>query len=632
MSEILNPPGDRSARPRLAVLSLAALGIVYGDIGTSPLYAIRECFHGKYGLPVGPQNILGVLSLIFWSLVIVVSGKYLLLVLRADNHGEGGVLVLTALVSRSLGDRRRCRWLLMAIGLFGAALLYGDGMITPAISVLSAVEGLQITMPAFADLAVPVTVGILIALFLVQRHGTAVVGQLFGPVMVVWFLILAATGVAGIGREPGVLAAINPWRGIDFLLRNRLHGYFVLGSVFLTVTGAEALYADLGHFGARPIRLTWFVAVLPALLLNYFGQGAILLSGPDSSSHPFFALVPVHLLPALVVLATVATIIASQAVISGAFSLTSQAIQLGYLPRMRIIHTAADTPGQIYVPAINWALMAATILLVVGFRSISKLATAYGAGVTMTMLITSLLLYRVMRDRWQWPLLPAAGLISLLLAVDLAFFGANMVKITHGAWFPLAIGLLIFIVMRTWKRGRRYVLTALNERSQPMSEFLETLRQEPPLRVAGKAVFMAGNQAGAPPALLAILRHNKVLHRQVAILTIATEDVPRVARDLKVSVRDLGQGFYRIKAHLGFMESPSVPYIIALAGEKGLPFALGEISFFLGRERLLPDRKVGLARWRANLFAFMSRNAVGATDFYHLPPDQVMEVGSQVRI
>ncbi len=619
-----------SDNPRLAALSLAALGIVYGDIGTSPLYAIRECFHGKYGLPVAPQNVLGVLSLIFWALVVVVSFKYLTLVLRADNHGEGGVLVLTSLVGRSLGDRPRSRWLLVAIGLFGAALLYGDGMITPAISVLSAVEGLQITVPAFARLTIPVTIMILIALFMVQRKGTATVGRLFGPVMVLWFLVLAITGLIGIIRHPGVLAAVNPWYGFEFLLHNRLHGYLVLGSVFLTVTGAEALYADLGHFGARPIRLTWFLAVLPALLLNYFGQGAVLLADPGE--HPFFALVPPALLPVLVLLATAATIIASQAVISGAFSLTNQAIQLGYLPRMRIIHTAAETQGQIYVPVINWTLMLATILLVVGFHSSSKLATAYGAGVTMTMLITSLLLYRVMRDRWQWGLLPAAGLISLLLAVDLAFFGANMVKITHGAWFPLAIGLVIFILMRTWKEGRRFLRARLNERSMPIPEFLENLRRNPVARVDSKAVFMAGNQAGVPPALLEIIKHNKVLARQVAILTIVTEDTPRVPREDKVSVKDLGQGFYRVKAHFGFMENAVVPYIIALAREKGLPFELEEISFFLGRERLLPDRKVGLSLWRANLFAFMSRNATGATAFYHIPPDQVMEVGAQVKV
>ncbi len=617
---------------RLAALSLAALGVVYGDIGTSPLYAIRECFHGKYGLPVDAQNVLGVLSLITWSLIVVVSFKYLSLVLRADNHGEGGVLVLTALVAGGLGRKVGSRGGLLAFGLFGAALLYGDGMITPAISVLSATEGLQLTLPVFAHLAVPTTIAILIGLFMFQRRGTSAVGALFGPVMVAWFLVLAVTGLAGIVKDPRVLSAINPQYGVSFLLRNRLHGYLVLGAVFLTVTGAEALYADLGHFGPRPIRMTWFVFVLPALLLNYFGQGALLLISHGTGIHPFFALVPHWALLPLVLLATVATIIASQAVISGAFSLTSQAIQLGYLPRMRIIHTSESVPGQIYVPAVNWVLMIIAILLVIGFRSSDRLAAAYGVAVTMTMFITTLLLYRVMRDRWQWNPWAAGGLALVLLVVDLAFLGANLAKIAHGAWFPLAIGLIIHVIMRTWRQGRQFLAARLIERSQPIPEFLEHIKANPPLRVAGKAVYMAGNQAGVPPALLSMLEHGKILHEKVAILTIVTENTPRVERELKVSVRDLGLGFYRVKAHFGFMEAPAVPYIMALAEEKGLPFKLAETSFFLGRERLLPDRKVGLSLWRASLFAFLSRNATGATAFYHLPADQVLEVGIQVKV
>ncbi len=628
-------PNQRHGQPgseRLGVLSLAALGIVYGDIGTSPLYAIRECFHGKYGLPVDAPNILGVLSLITWSLIVVVSFKYLSLVLRADNHGEGGVLVLTALVAGGLGKTEKNRGWLLALGLFGAALLYGDGMITPAISVLSATEGLQLTLPIFANLAVPTTIVILIVLFMFQRRGTSAVGALFGPVMVVWFLVLAVTGLAGIVRDPRVLSAINPQYGVSFLLRNQLHGYLVLGAVFLTVTGAEALYADLGHFGPRPIRLTWFVFVLPALLLNYFGQGALLLTSQGASTHPFFALVPHWALLPLVLLATAATIIASQAVISGAFSLTSQSIQLGYLPRMRIIHTSESVPGQIYVPAVNWVLMIAAILLVVGFQSSDRLAAAYGVAVTMTMFITTLLLYRVMRDRWQWARGAAASLAFVLLMVDLAFLGANLAKIAHGAWFPLAIGLIIFVIMRTWRQGRKFLMSRLKDRSQPIPEFLDQIKVDPPRRVAGKAVYMAGNQAGVPPALLSMLEHGKILHQQVAILTIVTENTPRVDRELKVSVRDLGSGIFRVKAHFGFMEAPVVPYIMALAEEKGLPFKLAETSFFLGRERLLPDRKEGLPLWRASLFAFMSRNATGATAFYHIPADQVLEIGIQVRV
>ncbi len=628
-------PNIRRERPRdarLVALSLAALGIVYGDIGTSPLYAIRECFHSKHGLPVDAANVLGVLSLITWSLIIVVSFKYLSLVLRADNHGEGGVLVLTALVTAGLAERVKSRSVLVALGLFGAALLYGDGMITPAISVLSATEGLQIALPSLTYLAVPLTIVILIVLFMFQRRGTSTVGAFFGPVMILWFLVLAAMGLAGIIRDPGVLAAINPLHGFNFLMRNHLHGYLVLGAVFLTVTGAEALYADLGHFGARPIRLTWFVVVLPALLLNYYGQGAVLLASGGVSTHPFFALVPGWALLPLVLLATVATIIASQAVISGAFSLASQSIQLGYLPRMRIIHTSESVPGQIYVPAVNWGLMIAAILLVVGFRSSSRLAAAYGVAVTMTMFITTLLLYRVMRDRWQWSRWPAVGMVALLLIVDSAFLGANLAKITQGAWFPLVIGLSLYVVMRTWRQGRRYLVSRLNQRSRPIAEFLSTIAADPPQRVAGKAIYMAGNQAGAPPALLSMLQHGKILHQEVAILTIVTESVPRVERELKVSVRNLGQGLYRVKAHFGFMEDPVVPYILALAAEKGLPFTLAETSFFLGRERLLPDRKVGLSLWRATLFAFMSRNATGATAFYHIPAEQVLEIGIQVKV
>jgi KUP system potassium uptake protein len=617
---------------RLALLSLAALGVVYGDIGTSPLYAIRECFHGEYAVAPTTENVLGVLSLMFWSLLLIVSVKYLSFVMRADNRGEGGVIALTALVSHPAGVSRGRSLVFVALGLFAASLLYGDGMITPAISVLSAIEGIGNITAGFEPYVVPLTALILVTLFLLQRHGTQRVGVLFGPVTGLWLLVIAALGLRSLVTRPQVLVAVNPVHGATFLTRNHLTGFLVLGAVFLVVTGTEALYADMGHFGRRPIRLAWFCLVLPALLCNYFGQGALLLDHPEEAEHPFYALAPEWSLVPLVLLATLATIIASQAVISGAFSLTRQAIQLGYLPRLRIVHTSPTEIGQIYMPEVNYALMVTTIGLVLGFQSSSKLAAAYGVAVTTTMLITSMLFYLVARRLWKWGILRAGLPVAFFLVVDLAFFGANISKIAHGAWFPLVIGAICFALMTTWKKGRAILYEKMYAANPSIEDFLRELPQRNIARVEGKAVFMAGGAETVPPALLQNLKHNKILHANVIFMTLVTEEVPRVAREEKVEVDDLGQGFHRVVAHYGFMEEPNVPYVLALAREKGLDCELEEVSFFLGREQLRPDRRPALSLWREKLFATMSRNAQNATAFFHLPAEQVIELGAQVEI
>jgi KUP system potassium uptake protein len=625
------PEGSEPRGRRLAVLSLAALGVVYGDIGTSPLYAVRECFHGDYGIEPTAPNILGVLSLMFWALIVIVTVKYLTFILRADNRGEGGIIALAALVGRS-GVPRRARTVLVTLGLFGTALLYGDGMITPAISVLSAVEGMDTITPALQPFVLPLTAAILIALFLLQRRGTRGVGVLFGPVTLIWLSVIAALGIRSVIRAPGVLAAVGPWYGAAFLLRNGFIGFLVLGAVFLVVTGAEALYADLGHFGRRPIRLAWLALVLPALLCNYFGQGALLLGRPEEAHHPFYALAPRWSLVPLVVLATAATIIASQAVISGAFSITRQAIQLGYLPRLQVIHTSPTEIGQIYIPQVNRLLLVATIAIVLAFGSSSKLAAAYGVAVTSTMLIATVLFFAVARYRWHWPLIAAGLPVVLFLVVDLAFFGANLSKILHGAWFPLVIGAIVFACLTTWRRGRSVLAGRMAVRGVTTQEFIQLVEGHPPTRVPGKAVFMTGSTDAVPLALLHNLKHNKVLHSRVALLTVLTEETPRVPRDEKVEVTDLGLGLYRVVARYGFMEDPNVPHVMALAKEQGLDFELEEASFFLGREKLLSRRRPALARWRVRLFDFMSRNATGATEFFHIPPGQVVELGSQVAL
>ncbi|MGD8662648.1 MAG: potassium transporter Kup [Desulfobacterales bacterium] len=617
---------------QLAKLSLAALGIVFGDIGTSPLYAIRECFHGEYGIAVSPANVLGVLSLMFWSLVMIVSFKYLIFVLRADNQGEGGVMALTALIKSAAGQMKNSRLTLVSIGLFAACLLYGDGMITPAISVLSAAEGIRIITPIFDPYVVPVTIIILGGLFMIQRRGTARVGGLFGPIILVWFGVLAVLGFIQIVRSPQVLAALLPWHGIKFLLINGFHGFVVLGAVFLVVTGAEALYADMGHFGKRPIRLTWIVLVFPALVLNYFGQGALLLTKPEEAHHPFYALVPSWALIPMVILATLATIIASQAVITGSFSLTRQAIQLGYLPRLRIIHTSASHIGQIYIGPVNWLLMICTIGLVLGFQSSSKLAAAYGVAVTSTMLVTTTLFYVVARKRWGWDRLTAGTLATVFFLVDIPFFGANISKIFHGAWFPLVIGALFFMLMLTWEQGRSLLADQSRTFTPSFDTFKKSLDENPPHRVSGQAVFLIRNPDVAPLTLVQNLKHNKIIHSDVAILHFKTENVPRVPNFDKVKTEKLGGGFFQIIAHHGFMEQPKIDTILLLAHEQGLNFKLEEASYYLGREKLSRGPDPRMSRWRSNLFIFMSRNAMDAASFFGIPSDRIIEVGVHLQL
>jgi KUP system potassium uptake protein len=637
MSKISEEPdlGNQSGlsgMKRLAGLSLAALGVVFGDIGTSPLYAVRECFHGEYGIAITPDNVLGVLSLLVWSLILIVSLKYLTFIMKADNDGEGGILALTALIITQSKKNGYERWLLVVIGLFGAALLYGDGMITPAISVLSAVEGVQIIAPAFKELVIPVTILVLIGLFLFQHHGTARVGALFGPIIFVWFFVIGLLGLLEIIRYPQILQAILPWYGITFLLSNHLQGFMVLGAVFLSVTGAEALYADMGHFGKRPIRLTWVLLVLPALLLNYFGQGALLLAFPNESHNPFYSLVPSWAMIPMVLLSTLATIIASQALITGVFSLTQQAIQLGYLPRLTITHTSAKHIGQIYVPAANWSLMVATIGLVAGFGSSSKLAAAYGVAVTATMLISTILFYYVARDLWQWNKFWLNLLVSFFAIVDVSFFGASISKLFQGAWFPLAIGLVIFTLMLTWKQGRGLLLQQLQDRTLTIEEFMQSLSLQQPYRVNGQAVYLTANPDVVPVAMLHNLRHNKIMHSEVALFHFSTERVPRVPNNRKVEVTKLGDGFFKVVARYGFLEYPNIRQVIVLANHQGLHFRPEAISFFLSREKIVAGLKSKMILWRKKLFALMSRNALSATAYYDLPSGQVIEIGVLVQI
>jgi KUP system potassium uptake protein len=620
------------SRQPLAALSLAALGVVFGDIGTSPLYAIRECFHGEYGIAPTPDNVVGVLSLMFWALTIIVSLKYLTFILRADNRGEGGVIALTSLVRPQGLKNPVGRPLLVAFGLFAACLLYGDGMITPAISVLSAIEGLKVVTPALAPLVIPLTIVILILLFYFQSRGTAKVGALFGPIILVWFTTLALLGVGHIFTAPGILAALLPWHGIAFLLRNHLHGFLVLGAVFLVVTGAEALYADLGHFGTRPIRLVWFFFVLPTLLLNYFGQGALLLLNPAAASDPFFALVPSWGVIPILLLATAATIIASQAVISGAFSLTRQAIQLGYLPRMRIVHTAARHQGQVYVPLVNWVLMICTIGLVVGFASSSKLAAAYGVAVTSTMLISTILFYVVATEKWHWRKSLVIPLTALFLVVDTAFFLANISKILHGAWFPLVIGAFIFMLMTIWRRGRKLTRAGIRDLTMPFEKFQEGIGADPPQRVKGQAVFMTGDPDQVPVALLHNLRHNRILHSEIVLLHFDTLELPRVPNDRKVSLEKLGGGFHRVTAAYGFMERPHIGNLFSLLREQGLELEPADCAFFLGRIRLLPGNPPRMPRWQARIFMFLSRNELDAATYFDVPVSQVIDLGVPLEI
>jgi KUP system potassium uptake protein len=617
---------------RLAPLMIGAIGVVYGDIGTSPLYTLRQCFAGSHALALTPENVLGILSVIFWALVVVVTLKYVTLIMRADNRGEGGILALTALVSRGLERQERRRWWLVGFGIFGAAMFYGDGMITPAISVLGAVEGLEIIAPALHPYIVPVTLGIILALFAIQKRGTAAVGILFGPVMCGWFVVLAVLGAVEIAGHPYVLRAVNPAYAVAFVASAPKVAFLALGAVVLAVTGTEALYADMGHFGAPPIRRAWLLFVMPSLVLNYFGQGALLIGDPATIKNPFYLLAPQWALIPLVVLATCAAVIASQAVISGAFSLTRAAIQMGYSPRLKLLHTSEREIGQIYVPFVNWTLLVAVALLVMGFRSSDNLGGAYGIAVTLAMLIDSVLIFVVMRRLWGWNVVVALAIAAPLAAIDLAFLASNSLKIPDGGWFTLLIGGAVFTLLTTWKRGRALLMDRLGEDSMPLPLFIESISSSPPPRVPGTAVFLASTGERVPHALLHNLKHNKVLHERVVFLTVHTRDIPRVPEAERVSIKDWGSAFYTVDAYYGFAQEPDVPTLLEASGRLGLEFDMMDTSFFVSRETLIPTVSPGMALWRERLFVALSKMAVKATDFFHVPTNRVVELGTQVEL
>ncbi len=621
-------------KARLRLLMLTALGIVFGDIGTSPLYTIKEAFGPEYGLVPSPDAVYGILSLVFWSIVLVVAIKYLLFILRADNAGEGGVLALLALVQRGRWQQRESgrRTVLVLLGVFGTALLFGDGMITPAISVLGAIEGLEVVTPSLEPYVVVITVVILCLLFLGQRFGTARVGRLFGPITLLWFVTIGVLGAAEIARGPRILAAVNPFYGVQFFLTHGATAFLALGAVFLAVTGAEALYADIGHFGTKPIRLAFFALVLPALLLNYFGQGALLLRDPEAIQNPFYLLAPRWFLYPLLLIATLAAIVASQALISGVFSLAQQAVQLGFSPRLTVVHTSEQEFGQVYVPAMNWLLALGTLLIVVTFRSSSALGAAYGIAVTGTMAITTLLFAVVAREQWRWSLAAVVPLTAFFFLFDFAFLGANIVKIAHGGWVPMVIALFFLTLMTTWKRGRGALSDVIRSRRLPLDLFLQELERHRTHRVTGTAVFLTSETDSVPDTLLHHLKHNQALHAQVVLLSIASADRPYVEDDERVQLTTLTDGFYGVVATYGFMESPDVPRVLALCEPMGLHARASQTSFFLGRERLLTSGPDPMARWRKQLFAVMARNARSASAFFNLPPNRVVELGSQIEL
>jgi KUP system potassium uptake protein len=654
LSRFQHPTERPPTGKRLAVLSLTALGVVYGDIGTSPLYTIGLCFGPEYGLVPNPVNVYGILSLIFWSIILVVAIKYLVFILRADNRGEGGVLAMLALLMQRGDDRigGRRRRLLIMLGVFGTALLFGDGVITPAMSVLGAMEGLEVAAPDLAHIVVIGTVGILFLLFMFQKLGTARVGGTFGPITLLWFLTIGTLGGREIARAPEILGAVNPAYAVRFFFLHGFTGFAILGAVFLAVTGAEALYADIGHFGKRPIRLAFFSLVLPCLLLNYFGQGALLLREPGAVANPFYLLAPRSLLYPLLVISTLAAIVASQALISGAFSLAQQSVQLGYSPRMTIVHTSAREAGQIYVPEINHALMIGTLLIVIGFRSTDALGAAYGIAVTGTMSITTLLFAVIARVRWHWPLWRVLVLAGFFFIFDCAFLGANALKIEQGGWVPLALAAFVGVLMTTWKRGRQRLMDIVRENTIPMDLFLADVGRWKPHRVPGAAVFLTSAPSGAPPVLLHHLKHNKVLHEKVVLMSIVTEGIPHVSPGDRVECQDLGQGFYQVVAHYGFMETPDVPAVLQALGRSDgnrtpIGMKLMETTFYLGRETLIatsakrrgpPPPSDGttptvprMASWRKKLFILMTRNARSATAFFGLPPNRVVELGAQIQ-
>ncbi len=625
-------PPSVEARPRGLALALGALGVVYGDIGTSPLYAVKECFSGEHAVRPEVANVLGVLSLIFWALTMVVSVKYLMFVMRADNHGEGGILALLALVKDERDAKKEAvgAGFLTLLVLFGAALLYGDGVITPAISVLSAMEGLSLATTALDKLVVPLTLATLIGLFLAQSRGTGGIGKVFGPVMLVWFSSIGVVGAVQLVKHPQILDAVNPIHAARFLAHHRVHGFLVLGSVVLAITGAEALYADMGHFGRGPIRKTWFSIVFPALLLNYFGQGAHLLEDAAAASNPFYALVPRWGLYPMVAIATAATVVASQALISGAYSLTQQAMQLGFFPRVTIVHTSQHTEGQIFVPEINWLLLAACVGLVLAFKSSSALAAAYGIAVTGTMAITTIVYYVVVTRTWGWPRWKALPLLVTFLGIDLAFFTSSATKFVDGGWFPVLMAGAVYTVMTTWQSGRRHLARHMAEAMLPLQTFLDDVEAVKPHRVKGTAVFMAANPNGVPPILLHHFKHNQALHEKVVLLNVSNEHVPEVARQERVKVTELSNGFYRVNIRTGFMQQTNVPLALAACARQGLVIDPARTSYFLGRETLLPTGRARMMPWRKTLFAFISRNARPATAHFGLPPNRVVELGMQI--
>ncbi len=617
-----------------AALTMGALGVVFGDIGTSPLYALKECFHAAHGIAITPENVLGILSLIFWSITIVVSLKYIAFIMRADNNGEGGIMALLALTLRSEHKQPHRRAFLVAIGLFGAALFFGDGIITPAISVLSAVEGLKVATPVLDPYVLPITITVLISLFVIQRHGTGSMGKLFGPVMFLWFATLAVLGAINIGHHPDVLRAVNPAWAVQFVAEHQFIAFITLGAVVLTITGGEALYADMGHFGRRPIRLAWFYIVFPALLINYCGQGALLLADPSAVENPFYRLVPEWGLYPLVILATLAAVIASQAVISGVFSITRQAVQLGYLPRFDIQHTSSREIGQIYVPAVNWALLSAIILLVLTFKSSSNLASAYGIAVTMTMICDTILAMVVARKLWSWNPFVATLIGAPFLIVDLAFFSSTSMKVLQGGWFPLLIGLIVFTIMSTWKRGRELLFERLANETMPLGLFVNSIggAGSSVQTVPGTAVFMTGSHKYVPHAMLHNMKHNKILHERNVLLTLVTRDIPFVDDRERVTVSEVSHNFFLITGYYGFKEQPDVPALLAECTAHKLEFDMMDTSFFLSRERIIATPAPGMALWREKLFVGMSRNAAAATDFFQIPTNRVVELGTQIEL
>ena len=617
---------------KLGALTIGAIGVVFGDIGTSPLYALKESFHPSHGIPLSPATVFGILSVMFWAMMALVTVKYLAFMMRADNKGEGGILALTALAQRCFRKGTRRHWWVVALGMFGASMFFGDAIITPAMSVLSAVEGLQIVTPALEKFVLPISIGIMVALFAIQRHGTAAVGRFFGPTMIAWFAVLALLGILQIARNPAILAAINPWYSWQFFIEYKVAAWITLGAVVLCVTGGEALYADMGHFSRQPIRLAWFSLVWPALLLNYFGQGALILADPETIRNPFYLMAPNWALVPMIVLATAATIIASQAVISGAFSLTKQAIQLGYLPRFNIEYTNEKEAGQIYVPFVNWGLLLGIIVLVVIFRNSTNLAAAYGIAVMLTMTIDTLLLWIVMMYIWKWNRLFAAALVIGILANDFMFLTATMTKIAEGGWFPLVIGAAMFTIMSTWRRGREIVRRKVNDGAMPMKLFVDSMAMSDTPRVEGTGIFMTSNPNGVPNALLHNLKHNKVLHGRVVVLSIVIEDIPRVPKEDYIWIENLGHGFYTIAAHYGFKESPNIPAMLGDCCLQSMKFDMMETSFFVNRETVIATPEGGMALWREHLFVLMTHLAIKASDYFRIPTNRVVELGTQVEI